>query len=244
MPDFMRAGFLTDVTEQIGSNPHYAHPVSAYKDIAGYEDRINGVGITANVPVLAWTKMLFREAGLEPGQVSGFVGGDVPTLFAHWKKQPDAICCDNDQIAFGCIDALREFGIRVPDDVVEIGYDDWRVVTEACRPALSSVDMQLKTLGTGAVRRMLAMIDGKQDKGLERLPCRRVLREFTGDQATNERQPYNRLPARFPCEPIPPYPSAMSVSPVTSGTKDWTPCWRAPYPASIDNLSNTTFSVH
>lgn len=66
MPDFMRAGFLADVTDQLADDPNYANHVQAYKDIATYEDRIYGVGFTPDVSVLAWNRDLFREAGLDP----------------------------------------------------------------------------------------------------------------------------------------------------------------------------------
>ena len=38
MPDFMRAGFLTDLTDQLAADPNYEHHIQAYKDIATYED--------------------------------------------------------------------------------------------------------------------------------------------------------------------------------------------------------------
>ena len=59
MPDFMRAGFLTDVTEQLAADPNYANHVAAYKDIATYENKTYGVGFTPDVSVLAWNKDLF-----------------------------------------------------------------------------------------------------------------------------------------------------------------------------------------
>jgi multiple sugar transport system substrate-binding protein len=68
MPDFMRAGLLTDVTDQVQADPNYATHVEAYKNIATYEDRVYGVGFTPDVSVLAWNKELFREAGLDPEQ--------------------------------------------------------------------------------------------------------------------------------------------------------------------------------
>lgn len=66
MPDFMKAGFLTDVTDQLKADPHYATHVQAYKDIATYQDKIYGVGFTPDVSVLAWNKDLFKKAGLDP----------------------------------------------------------------------------------------------------------------------------------------------------------------------------------
>lgn len=66
MPDFMKAGFLVDLTDQLNANPNYATHVQAYKDIATYEDRIYGVGFTPDVSILVWNKTLFRQAGLDP----------------------------------------------------------------------------------------------------------------------------------------------------------------------------------
>ena len=66
MPDFMKAGFLTDVTEQLAADPHYATHVQAYKDIATYEGKVYGVGFTPDVSVLVWNKDLFKAAGLDP----------------------------------------------------------------------------------------------------------------------------------------------------------------------------------
>ncbi|HEV7275025.1 MAG TPA: sugar ABC transporter substrate-binding protein [Devosiaceae bacterium] len=66
MPDFMRAGVLVDLTEQLEANSDYETHVDAYKDIATYEDRIYGVGFTPDVSILVWNKDLFRKAGLDP----------------------------------------------------------------------------------------------------------------------------------------------------------------------------------
>lgn len=66
MPDFMKAGLLTDLTEQLNADPHYATHVQAYKDIATYEGKTYGVGFTPDVSVLAWNKDLYKAAGLDP----------------------------------------------------------------------------------------------------------------------------------------------------------------------------------
>ena len=66
MPDFMKAGFLTDVTAQLNADPNYATHVQAYKDIATYDGKTYGVGFTPDVSVLVWNKDLFKAAGLDP----------------------------------------------------------------------------------------------------------------------------------------------------------------------------------
>jgi multiple sugar transport system substrate-binding protein len=66
MPDFMKAGLLSDLTAQLSSDPNYATHVQAFKDIATYEGKIYGVGFTPDVSVLAWNKDLYIAAGLDP----------------------------------------------------------------------------------------------------------------------------------------------------------------------------------
>ncbi len=66
MPDFMKAGFLKDITAEMTADPNYAGVAQAYKDIATYEGKIYGAGFTPDVSVLLWNKDLFKAAGLDP----------------------------------------------------------------------------------------------------------------------------------------------------------------------------------
>lgn len=92
---------------------------------------------------------------------------------------PDGIFCGNDQIARGVIDALRERGLSVPRDVAVVGFDNWQVMTEAARPPITSIDMNLADLGREAGRALIAMIGGEEISGLKRLPCTLVVRQST-----------------------------------------------------------------
>src|SRR6266545_3095032 len=91
----------------------------------------------------------------------------------------DAIFCGNDQIARGAADRLRELGRRVPADVALVGFDNWEVIATACRPPLTTVDMNLRQLGRAAGERLLAAVDGQPASGLQLLPCRLVIRDST-----------------------------------------------------------------
>jgi LacI family transcriptional regulator, galactose operon repressor len=108
------------------------------------------------------------------------------------EPRTDAIFCGSDQIARGVADALRESGHRVPDDIALVGYDNWDVFAQTCRPPLTTVDMCLKELGQLAARRLLADIGGDPSHGLEQLPCRLVIRESTG--AARPAEPSTSLP--------------------------------------------------
>lgn len=66
MPDFMRAGFLVDLTDVLKDDPNQAKVAQAFKDLATYEDRVYGTGFLPDVSILLWNKDLFKQAGLDP----------------------------------------------------------------------------------------------------------------------------------------------------------------------------------
>ena len=114
---------------------------------------------------MGWRKAL-AEAGLKsgasdclPGQWSEAWGREAAQrLFSRRRAMPDALFCGNDQIARGSVDALREMGLAVPDDVAVVGFDNWGVMEEAARPALTSVDMNLEALGREAGASLMEMM--------------------------------------------------------------------------------------
>jgi len=91
----------------------------------------------------------------------------------------DAIFCGNDLIARGVSDALREAGVRVPEDVALVGYDNWEVVAAGSRPPLTTVDLNLAEIGRVAALRLLDAIAGRPAAGVETVPCRLVVRRST-----------------------------------------------------------------
>ncbi len=70
MPDFMKAGFLVDLTADLKANPNYASVAQAYKDIATYEGKLYGAGFTPDVSILVWNKDLFKKAGTRSRQAA------------------------------------------------------------------------------------------------------------------------------------------------------------------------------
>ncbi|CDX11087.1 LacI family transcriptional regulator [Mesorhizobium sp. ORS 3324] len=135
-----------------------------------YRDVLEEHGLPTAEPLLgAWSEAWGHEAVARLFGKAGRVG---------W---PDAVFCGNDQIARGVIDALRERGIRVPDDVGVIGFDNWEIVAEATRPPLTSVDMNLSTLGREAGLALLSLVGGQPAApGIRKLPCRLVVRQSCG----------------------------------------------------------------
>jgi len=102
-------------------------------------------------------------------------------LFAAHGPHPDAVFCGNDQIARGMIDAITIMGMRVPEDVAVVGFDNWEIFAAATRPALTSIDMGFHDLGKRAGFSLLSMIDGQSvERAVTKMPCRIVVRQSCG----------------------------------------------------------------
>lgn len=97
------------------------------------------------------------------------------------EVRPTAIFAANDAMAIGALSALREAGLRVPEDVALAGFDDIPMA-RYLDPALSSVHVDISALGERATLRLLAAIrdkDGHQHCA-ETLPTTLVLRRSCG----------------------------------------------------------------
>jgi LacI family transcriptional regulator len=122
------------------------------------------------------------------GPWSEMWGREAVGVLLDRNPKIDAIFCGSDQIARGTVDALRDLGVRVPDDIAVVGFDNWQIIAAATRPPLTTIDMNLHELGRQAGLRLLDMIDGqKQQRGVLRLPCSLVVRESCGASREGER---------------------------------------------------------
>jgi DNA-binding LacI/PurR family transcriptional regulator len=110
----------------------------------------------------SWIKTL-RSAGLEPGPSvegdwtsrSGFEG--MQRLLATGTAFTGLVVA-NDQMALGAIRALRQAGLRVPEDVSVTGFDD---IPEAAyfEPPLTTIRQNFAALGEQSVEYLLALVD-------------------------------------------------------------------------------------
>jgi LacI family transcriptional regulator len=71
----------------------------------------------------------------------------------------DAVFAHNDLSAAGAMQAVREAGRRVPEDVAVVGFDDLPLAATT-QPPLTSVRQPLREMGEAAARMLLAHFDG------------------------------------------------------------------------------------
>lgn len=121
------------------------HP-DALERIRGWADELAEAGLPRGAMHRAdWSPSLAYRVGLElavhPGRTGVFAG--------------------NDQMALGIMSAMRRRGLRVPDDVGVVGFDD---VPEAefYSPPLTTVRQDFEALGRLALRRVLDVLDAPE----------------------------------------------------------------------------------
>jgi len=79
-------------------------------------------------------------------------------LLARDKKLT-AVVAANDMLALGCLDATKELGLRVPEDISITGYDDIQFL-DRMSPALTTVHVPKYEMGALATQKLLDMIAG------------------------------------------------------------------------------------
>ena len=97
-------------------------------------------------------------------------------------QPPTAVFAASDNMAVGALRALHDRGLRVPDDVAVIGYDDLPLAAFTS-PPLTSVHQPISDMGAHAVRVLIEQIRGQSPATSVRLPARLVVRDSCGGGA-------------------------------------------------------------
>jgi LacI family transcriptional regulator len=96
---------------------------------------------------------------------------------AQGRALPEAIFATNDAMALGALGALRERGLRVPDDVALVGFDD----TESARHLeLTSVRVPMQEMGRAAAEAAIEQISSRQAQPSRVLDTELVVRRSCG----------------------------------------------------------------
>ena len=100
---------------------------------------------------------------------------------------PEAIFAANDMMAIGVIHALHEHGLRIPEDVAVVGFDN-TLGAEFLIPSLTTVAQPFAELGRAALQHLVRGVENRahpEDAVLRTLPPRLVARRSTRPERTH-----------------------------------------------------------
>lgn len=117
---------------------------------AGYEEELTAWDIAPD-PALIYQGDWQVESGYLAAQE-----------FLRVAERPTAVFAANDLMALGVIYAAQEAGLRIPEDLAIVGYDD-RDFAGFVRPALTTVQMPCERMGHVAAESLLRLIRGECD---------------------------------------------------------------------------------
>jgi LacI family transcriptional regulator len=107
-------------------------------------------------------------------QPDGYAGASA---LLDLPNPPSAIFASNDIMALGVMDAVRSRGLRIPDDVSIVGFDDIPQ-SAVVRPALTTVNQPLEKMGRVATQMLLDLLrQPDKEVGRIELPTELVIRD-------------------------------------------------------------------
>jgi len=141
---------------------------------------------------LAAAEVPFRPELVVPGQYSEDSGRMAVERLLDSREPFTALFASNDQMAFGAGLALHRRGMRVPEDVSLVGFDDLAGALYSI-PPLSMVHQPVYELGRLAATAMLQLLAGERPAVLMPPP------RFMPRDSSRELHPSRGLPRRRPC---------------------------------------------
>lgn len=147
-------------------------------------DRVRGFrDAAANIAVLESVEEISGDFTEEAGYRAG---REIVSL----RRRPDAIFAANDAMAIGALSALQEAGLRVPNDVAIVGFDDIPIARYVT-PRLTTVNVAISELGRRAFELLLDLVQRPEEvrrNRRETVASSLVIRESCGAGLVTARQ--------------------------------------------------------
>ncbi|OJU10089.1 MAG: hypothetical protein BGN86_06100 [Caulobacterales bacterium 68-7] len=140
-------------------------PMTAHR-LEGFQRALAAHGVPFD-PTLVAQGAFTMESG-EQAMESLLAAGPPPT----------AVFAANDEMAVGAIRALRRAGLRTPQDVSVVGFDDQRIAA-LYEPPLTTVRIPTFEIGYLSVKKLTRMLAGEAAELETVLPCQLIIRQST-----------------------------------------------------------------
>lgn len=110
--------------------------------------------------------------------------GEMKEILREMKELPTAFVCGGDRIAIACINALTALGLRVPEDISVVGFDDIEI-SQFVVPRLTTMHIRRHHMARAAVAELTRLIHRQNCSQKTCLYAEFVERESLGDCAEN-----------------------------------------------------------
>jgi len=138
----------------------------SYHRWRGYRQCLKNYGIPYDKALLAQTE--YSLAG----------GRDTVKKLLALKKPPTAIFCSNDYLALGAMKGAREMGLRLPDDLSIVGFDDMQTSSYVI-PALTTIQQPAYKMGEIAAELLFQRMESTAKPVQRMLESSLIIREST-----------------------------------------------------------------
>jgi LacI family transcriptional regulator len=138
---------------------------SAQRRLQGYQDALRQAGIPVDPELV------------EVGDFSTETGRLCAQKLLSLPNSPTAIFAANDQSAIGTIEMAREMGLRVPEDLSVVGFDN---IPESAyvNPALTTIDQFIGEMGYVAAEMLIGLVLGESlESDLYKMPTQLLVRD-------------------------------------------------------------------
>lgn len=103
-------------------------------------------------------------------------GYDIATAIIAGRVLPEAVFCANDQMAIGFIHALGDHGLRAPEDIAVVGFDDIRIA-RFMHPTLTTIGASRHSWGAAAATQLIDYLENETPFRPHRISTELILRE-------------------------------------------------------------------
>jgi DNA-binding LacI/PurR family transcriptional regulator len=113
-------------------------------------------------------------------------GHDAMSELIEAVEKFSAVFCGNDLIAMGAIQALDNKGLKAPDDMAVVGYDDINMAS-LIKPRLTTMRQPIRQMGAAVVELLIESIETKKPPKQLVFPMELVIRETCGQQLSSHK---------------------------------------------------------
>lgn len=127
---------------------------------------------------LAQNRMVLDEGRIKQGDWTPQSGYLLGKELLQNGRRPTAIVSANDQMAFGAMNAAREMGLKIPDDLAVVGFDNIPL-SSYFDPPLTTVEIPMHEAGAEAARMLIDLISGGEFNKLKLFQTKLLVRDST-----------------------------------------------------------------